>query len=338
MKRAALIVGAVGLLVIAAIVHAYHIDYRTAIDGHIFSFGELDRASSDRVRSEMRNRLAAQPGIDRLRKHDPLGWQALERKHMLARGGLAASAAALAADEMGGDVDRMKQAEIDAHEASEAVTRIENEITAKIRALNRRQLNKIDDTNVPFGLLPSKNIGGSPRLARRDAFWIGIVLPMVLAIGSMLLLMLARNATGRNGQNRTSPPGLGMTDRRRPTEEVTVDEDSPVNGGVEPIPVKLAEAVRDHLGDDFPAPSGNGSAKDPLVISATEGYVRHEYEAARVAMRLLGLDYKSEGNKLHSRDGQYIDELIFSVKPAGAAEWTGKRSLFFDVTSGFNAL
>lgn len=104
----------------------------------------------------------------------------------------------------------------------------------------------------------------------------------------------------------------------------------------DPIPVFLAEAVRDHLGEDFPAPSGNGSRSNPLVISATENYVRYEYEAARVAMMLLGLDYKSEGNRLHSpQGGRYIDELVFAVKPRGAVEWTGRRSLFFDVTAGF---
>lgn len=107
----------------------------------------------------------------------------------------------------------------------------------------------------------------------------------------------------------------------------------------EPIPVFLAEAVRDHLGDDFPAPSGNGSRSDPLVISATKNYVRYEYEAARVAMMLLGLDYKSEGNRLLSpQGGRYIDELVFAVKPRGAVEWTGKRSLFFDITAGFKSL
>lgn len=105
------------------------------------------------------------------------------------------------------------------------------------------------------------------------------------------------------------------------------------------IPVFLAEAVRDHLGDDFPAPSGNGSRSNPLVISATENYVKYEYEAARVAMMLLGLDYKSEGNRLLSpQGGRFIDELVFSVKPPGAKEWTGKQSLFFDITAGFKSL
>lgn len=179
--------------------------------------------------------------------------------------------------------------------------------------------------------LEGQRFGAAPRTndqSHERTFWIGILLPFVLVLLSSLATAAAL---------RGSPNAVDRKSSRADAEQPSAGDSK--SSKPRPKQVFLAEAVRDHLGDDFPAPSGNGSRSDPLVISATKNYVKYEYEAARVAMKLLGLDYKSEGNRLHSpQGGRYIDELVFSVKPHGAEEWTDKRSLFFDITAGFQAL
>ena len=100
----------------------------------------------------------------------------------------------------------------------------------------------------------------------------------------------------------------------------------------------LAQLLLDDLGSDFPVSSGNGMRDDPLLITAETDYVSVEYAAVKHVLRAVREEYKLTKQQLISEDNRQIDELIFDVNPMGANEWTGRRSFYFDITSGYNKL
>lgn len=193
---------------------------------------------------------------------------------------------------------------------------------------------------VPYGIAPSKNVGGSDRLRKRDAFWFGIILPISLLAGALTLFA---SHLGARAQHTRKETGLKLDTAKVPTEPGASNHLSapPIGVLTETLPPEqksLAQLLIDDLGSEFPVSSGNGKRDDPLLITAERDYVSVEYAAVRHVLGAVREEYKLTKQQLISEDNRQIDELIFDVKPIGANEWTGRRSFYFDITSGYNKL
>ena len=193
---------------------------------------------------------------------------------------------------------------------------------------------------VPYGIAPSKNVGGSERLRKRDAFWFGIILPISLLAGALTLFA---SYLGARAQDTGKDTGLKLDTGQVPTEPGASDHLSvpPIGVLAETLPPEqksLAQLLLDDLGSEFPVSSGNGKRDDPLLITAETDYVSVEYAAVKHVLRAVREEYKLTKQQLISDGDRQIDELIFDVKPLGANEWTGRRRFYFDITAGFNKL
>ena len=100
----------------------------------------------------------------------------------------------------------------------------------------------------------------------------------------------------------------------------------------------LAHVLLSELGPSFPISTGNAMTDDPLIITASRDYVSVEYAVVRHVLGKVRESYELDAQALLNRDGRQIDELVFKVKSAGAADWTGRRSFYFDITEGFSKL
>mgnify|MGYP001090915074 CR=1 FL=1 len=100
----------------------------------------------------------------------------------------------------------------------------------------------------------------------------------------------------------------------------------------------LAQLLLSDIGPNFPVSTGNAKEDDPLVITALSDYVSVEYAAVKHVLSMLRETYELDSQSLLTRDGRQIDKLVFKVKEAGAADWTGRRSFYFDITKGFGRL
>lgn len=100
----------------------------------------------------------------------------------------------------------------------------------------------------------------------------------------------------------------------------------------------LAQLLLDDLGRNFPVASGNAKENDPLIITALKDYVAVEYAVVRHVLGKIHETYELDSQSLLNQGDRRIDELVFKVKSAGAADWTGRRRFYFDITKGFNQL
>jgi hypothetical protein len=105
-----------------------------------------------------------------------------------------------------------------------------------------------------------------------------------------------------------------------------------------PSAESMADLLHANLGHEFPVSTGNAKENDPLIITELVDYVAVEYAVVRHVLGIVGEEYKRSRQRLMHQNNRHIDELVFDVKPSGAADWAGQRRFYFDITAGFDKL
>lgn len=194
-----------------------------------------------------------------------------------------------------------------------------------------------------FGMVPSFAVAGDApsRTAFVKTYWLGAIVPTALLALSVFLFFMG--IRGRKGDihplaSRSQPQVLAVQHsfdagdaRSMPVEAGSAESTSRGKA-------TLADLLRSDLGEHFPVSGGNGKVDSPLVITDARDYVAVEYAVVRHVLTAIGEEYKLSKQSLLNRDDKKIDELVFHVKKAGAADWEGLRHFYFDVTAGFDAL
>ena len=93
--------------------------------------------------------------------------------------------------------------------------------------------------------------------------------------------------------------------------------------------------LKAHFGDNFPIDRGRFEEADPLIITSTSDYTSIEYSIVEYIFKEMHCRYKLRNQTLLSRNGRYIDRLVFDVYPPGFTEPDGTKEFYFDITEGY---
>lgn len=172
MTKVTIIIAAVASACIALLVHTQYIRYAAATKGHLYVISRADEISSKQVKDKMKQTLidASSEAILIMNNEEPVH-----------------AGCGLTKD------GKPPQDPLDfkSYTPCWAVDR------QRANELREKMLATIDRQPVYFGMLPSSEIGGPPRLQRRDAFWVGIILPLSLVFLAIILLFLAPTRKSR---------------------------------------------------------------------------------------------------------------------------------------------
>jgi hypothetical protein len=313
MKKIRIVIS-IALLLVATLIHGHYIDYGAAPEGHLIVLSTASQTSALHVRDELKKPLIEATWRDILE----MNGEAVNWDHA-AKGAVNAAIAST-------DMENAKTPE-ERDAAKSALDIAENnmfpESEARARELRNMMLRSLDNKVVYFGMLPSNQIGGSPRLQRRDAFWVGIILPLTLVALAILCMLIP---LGRRIELPQEPKPLTPT---LATPHLEPTQNSP------PM-ASLADLLREDIDASFPVSGGNGKRDDPLIVTEERDYVGVEYAVVRYVLGSIKENYKLAEQKLLTINDRAIDELVFHVKSNDEELWAGTRRFYFDITAGFN--
>lgn len=311
---------AVALTLIALLIHFQYIEYGSATNGHIL---RLAPAPSDWVDIKQMRRKAVLIEAD-----DATIMEGLDPTSPLpgraTRAGFEAAAAAAYAAAMAVDDDRTPdslEAETEAKLRDAESDAARSKVRERARELRNIELAKIADSRGYFGMLPTRDLDGTDSRSRDKAFWIGLIVPVVVIFFAILIIRL-------------------------PMESLRIRKFTVKHGaqvGLQPSPPRNASAsfcdsLRASYGEGFPVAAGNATEDDPLVITELHDYVGIEHAAIRHACEGSGQDFRIAKQALLDVRGRKIDLLYVDVKIRDADDWSSQQKFCFDITAGFNAL
>lgn len=162
-----------------------------------------------------------------------------------------------------------------------------------------------------YGMIPSRAAAGDQlsRAAMSKSLWLGVVLPVTLLFGALLLIVSAL----QSHRLRNAAPA-----HQEPTP------DKPI--------APLSNILKARFGRELGVGVGDTSREAPLVITDRRDYVAIEY--AVVKFLLEGLIWRKVSQALNHIGDRYVDELVFSVRSVETDEWTERR-FYFDITAGY---
>lgn len=188
------------------------------------------------------------------------------------------------------------------------------------------------NTRTYYGMTPSAASGGQLHpvsAATVRSLWLGVLLPCAMVLTAIgLLASFITSILRKNSYKKLDEHDKGVN----PTPSKFAPE---IAQGQAHIP-SLGNLLRAHFGPHLGVRDGSATRADPLVITEMIDYASIEYDVANFLLR--GKEFKLEAQRLHHVDGKAIDELEFLIVDPDLKDQKIVHRFFFDITIGFNKL